>query len=116
MQPTPPQVSLLGEAVSRHDLIAVYEILVITGYKDDEGTDNEVSLLNTFLYIMYQVLETFKTGIWYSFLSSRIRPTLYDIAVSHCLVNEFFGISHGFWGMYNRALTSFLVWRIFYNK
>jgi BR-signaling kinase len=34
--------SPLGEACSRNDLTAVHEILVKTGYKDDEGTDNEV--------------------------------------------------------------------------
>ena len=41
--PPPLQLSPLGEAVSRNDLTAVHEILVKTGYKDDEGTDNEVS-------------------------------------------------------------------------
>jgi BR-signaling kinase len=35
--------SPLGEACSRNDLTAVHEILVKTGYKDDEGTDNELS-------------------------------------------------------------------------
>lgn len=38
----PLQLSPLGEACSRNDLTAVHEILGKTGYKDDEGTDNEV--------------------------------------------------------------------------
>jgi BR-signaling kinase len=38
----PLTLSPLGEACSRNDLTAVHEILVKTGYKDDEGTDNEV--------------------------------------------------------------------------
>ncbi|KAG0564746.1 hypothetical protein M758_8G131300 [Ceratodon purpureus] len=41
--PPPLQLSPLGEACSRNDLTAVHEILVKTGYKDDEGTDNELS-------------------------------------------------------------------------
>lgn len=40
----PLQLSPLGEAISRNDLTAVHEILVKTGYKDDEGTENEVLL------------------------------------------------------------------------
>lgn len=43
-QASPPlPLSPLGEAISRNDLTAVHEILVKTGYKDDEGTDNELS-------------------------------------------------------------------------
>ena len=38
----PLPLSPLAEAISRNDLTAVHEILVKTGYKDDEGTDNEV--------------------------------------------------------------------------
>lgn len=35
-------LSPLGEACSRVDLTAIHEILEKTGYKDDEGTANEV--------------------------------------------------------------------------
>ncbi|KAG9441231.1 hypothetical protein H6P81_017085 [Aristolochia fimbriata] len=37
------QLSPLGEACSRMDLTAIHEILEKTGYKDDEGTTNELS-------------------------------------------------------------------------
>lgn len=35
-------LSPLAEACSRKDLTAIHEILEKTGYKDDEGTANEV--------------------------------------------------------------------------
>ena len=35
-------LSPLAEACSRKDLTAIHEILESTGYKDDEGTANEV--------------------------------------------------------------------------
>lgn len=35
----------LGEACARTDLTAIHEILEKTGYKDDEGSANEVSHL-----------------------------------------------------------------------
>ena len=35
-------LSPLAEACSRQDLTAIHEILESTGYKDDEGTANEV--------------------------------------------------------------------------
>lgn len=38
----PLLLSALGEACSRNDLTAVHDILLKTGYKDDEGADNEV--------------------------------------------------------------------------
>lgn len=34
----------LGEACFRMDLTAIHEILEDLGYKDDEGTDNEVCM------------------------------------------------------------------------
>jgi len=34
----------LGDACLRMDLTAIHEILENTGYKDDEGTTNEVCL------------------------------------------------------------------------
>jgi len=43
--PPPLPLSPLGEACSRNDLTAAHDILVKTGYKDDEGTENEVSLI-----------------------------------------------------------------------
>lgn len=38
----PTMVSPLGKACSRMDLSAVHEILLKTGYKDEEGAENEV--------------------------------------------------------------------------
>lgn len=43
--PTPQHpLSAMGDACSRMDLTAIHQILVMTHYKDDEGT-NEVILL-----------------------------------------------------------------------
>lgn len=39
----PTMLSPLGKACARMDLTAVQDILLKTGYKDDEGADNEVS-------------------------------------------------------------------------
>jgi BR-signaling kinase len=39
----PTMVSPLGKACARMDLTAVHEILLKTGYKDEEGAENEVS-------------------------------------------------------------------------
>lgn len=39
----PTMVSPLGKACSRMDLSAVHEILLKTGYKDEEGAENELS-------------------------------------------------------------------------
>lgn len=44
----PLPLSPLGEAIARNDHTAVHEILVKTGYKDDEGAENEVRCSNTF--------------------------------------------------------------------
>lgn len=41
-------LSPLAEACSRKDLTAIHEILEKTGYKDDEGTANEVHFLYLF--------------------------------------------------------------------
>ena len=43
-------LSPLAEACSRKDLTAIQEILEKTGYKDDEGTANEV---RQFLFLIY---------------------------------------------------------------
>lgn len=36
-------LSPLGKACARMDLTAVHDILLKTGYKDEEGAENEVS-------------------------------------------------------------------------
>lgn len=44
----PTLLSPLGKACARIDLTAVHDILLKTGYKDDEGAENEVAIfLNT---------------------------------------------------------------------
>jgi BR-signaling kinase len=44
----PLNLSPLAEACSRKDLTAIHEILEKTGYKDDEGTANEVRFIYLF--------------------------------------------------------------------
>ena len=44
-------LSPLGDACLRMDLTAIHEILENTGYKDDEGTTNEVCLSVEFFFI-----------------------------------------------------------------
>jgi len=39
----PTMLSPLGKACVRMDLTAVHDILLKTGYKDEEGAENEVS-------------------------------------------------------------------------
>lgn len=39
----PTVLSPLGKACARMDLTAVHDILLKTGYKDEEGAENEVS-------------------------------------------------------------------------
>lgn len=39
----PTLLSPLGKACARMDLTAVHDILLKTGYKDEEGAENEVS-------------------------------------------------------------------------
>ncbi|KAL4186733.1 hypothetical protein AMTRI_Chr09g35550 [Amborella trichopoda] len=59
--PTPPrQLSPLGEACSRMDLTAIHQILVMTHYKDDEGT-NELSF-QEWTQQMRDMLEARKRG------------------------------------------------------
>ncbi|KAL3624553.1 Serine/threonine-protein kinase bsk2 [Castilleja foliolosa] len=41
--PLPTMLSPLGKACARMDLTAVHDILLKTGYKDEEGADNELS-------------------------------------------------------------------------
>lgn len=40
----PTMLSPLGKACARMDLTAVHDILLKTGYKDEEGAENEVHL------------------------------------------------------------------------
>ncbi|MBA0729873.1 hypothetical protein Golax_020530 [Gossypium laxum] len=40
----PTMISPLGKACARMDLTAVHDILLKTGYKEEEGADNEVGL------------------------------------------------------------------------
>lgn len=40
----PTMLSPLGKACARMDLTAVHDILLKTGYRDEEGAENEVDL------------------------------------------------------------------------
>jgi hypothetical protein len=40
--PLPTMLSPLGKACARMDLTAIHDILLKTGYKDEEGAENEV--------------------------------------------------------------------------
>jgi len=40
----PTVLSPLGKACARMDLSAVHDIMLKTGYKDEEGAENEVSI------------------------------------------------------------------------
>jgi hypothetical protein len=64
-------LSPLAEACSRKDLTAIHEILEKTGYKDDEGTSNEV---HTFFL---GVIALF-VGVMQTFLCVHIIP-LYSV-------------------------------------
>lgn len=39
----PTMLSPLGKACARMDLTSIHDILLKTGYKDEEGAENEVS-------------------------------------------------------------------------
>lgn len=45
----PTMLSPLGKACARMDLTAVHDILLKTGYKDEEGAENEVRRIITLL-------------------------------------------------------------------
>lgn len=45
-QVLPTMLSPLGKACAKMDLTAVHDILLKTGYKDEEGAENEVSSMN----------------------------------------------------------------------
>lgn len=51
----PPVLSPLGKACARMDLTAVHDILLKTGYKDEEGAENEVSK-SYLLFILFSFL------------------------------------------------------------
>ncbi|XP_011045216.1 PREDICTED: probable serine/threonine-protein kinase At4g35230 isoform X2 [Populus euphratica] len=61
--PATPQrpLSPMGEACSRMDLTAIHQILVMTHYKDDEGTNNELSF-QEWTQQMRDMLESRKRG------------------------------------------------------
>lgn len=44
----PTMLSPLGKACARMDLTAVHDILLKTGYKDEEGAENEVCYITIF--------------------------------------------------------------------
>ena len=44
----PTMLSPLGKACARMDLTAVHDILLKTGYKDEEGAENEVCQITKF--------------------------------------------------------------------
>lgn len=50
--PVAPQrpLSSMGEACSRMDLTAIHQILVMTHYRDDEGTNEVASIYSTQVY------------------------------------------------------------------
>lgn len=62
----PLTLSALGEACSRNDLTAVHEILVKTGYKDDEGTDNEVMPRSVKVALVFYSVEIYGIALMYS--------------------------------------------------
>lgn len=67
----PTMLSPLGKACARMDLTAVHDILLKTGYKDEEGAENEVRLIGVILnFFVTQtflgtslVLATYKEGL-----------------------------------------------------
>lgn len=67
----PTMLSPLGKACARMDLTAVHDILLKTGYKDEEGAENEVRLIGVILnFLVTQtflgtslVLATYKEGL-----------------------------------------------------
>lgn len=50
----PTMLSPLGKACARMDLTAVHDILLKTGYKDEEGAENEVH--QSFCYFLLCVI------------------------------------------------------------
>lgn len=56
----PTLLSPLGKACSRMDLAAVHEILLKTGYRDEEGAENEVledKSLTKFFYWFFSIAD-----------------------------------------------------------
>lgn len=48
----PTLLSPLGKACARMDLTAVHDILLKTGYKDEEGAENEVRNFASFIFLL----------------------------------------------------------------
>jgi hypothetical protein len=59
--PTPQHpLSPLGDACTRMDLTAIHQILVMTHYKDDEGTNEVIELYKYYFYDIYFTKSTFQ--------------------------------------------------------
>lgn len=57
-------LSPLGKACARMDLTAVHDILLKTGYKDEEGAENEVCQNHQgFFSFKFEII---LVGLWYS--------------------------------------------------
>lgn len=64
-------LSPLGEACSRMDLTAIHEILEKIGYKDDEGTTNEVGIQDFHFHfpVIYVNAFAYKINVfWFAFM------------------------------------------------
>lgn len=79
----PIMLSPLGKACERMDLTAVHDILLKTGYKDEEGADNEVHLtFPRLLIVIIQVKQFGKIRVVFalsmiSTLNSSLQKTSY---------------------------------------
>ena len=56
-------LSPLGKACARMDLTAVHDILLKTGYKDEEGAENEVCQNRHWFSFIFEII---LVGLWYS--------------------------------------------------
>lgn len=52
--PLPTMLSPLGKACARMDLTAIHDILLKTGYKDEEGAENEVCQITIFFFYKFR--------------------------------------------------------------
>jgi len=59
--PTPQHpLSPMGDACTRMDLTAIHQILVMTHYKDDEGTNEVIELYKYYFCDIYFTKSTFQ--------------------------------------------------------
>lgn len=93
----PTMLSPLGKACARMDLTAVHDILLKTGYKDEEGAENEVRRSVLITYTDYHnhnsinrtlLPRTFSFGITLQRTSCNFNPIL-TINVSKKLLSNF---------------------------